>query len=110
MNTKRKPISRVYLLLGLGLVVLALLATSTARAQGPRPTRVAPPTRLTPLRPPLRATPTPTPFTPTAPCIHLTTDGTPGSSFVGGRISERCFAFPGDAGSAPEAIVHLERE
>lgn len=99
MNTRRKPISRVYLLLGLGLVVLALLASSTAQAQGPRPTRVAPPTRLTPLRPPLRATPTPTPFTPAAPCIHLTTDGTPGSSFVGGRISERCFAFPGDAGA-----------
>ena len=98
MNTRQKPISRVYFLLSLGLAVLALLATSTAQAQGPRPTRVAPPTRSTPLRPPLRATPAPTPFTPASPCIYLTTDGTPGSSFVGGRISERCFAFPGDAG------------
>lgn len=99
MNTKRKPTGRVYLLLGLGLALLAMLVTSTAQAQPPRPTRITPPLRVTPLRPLLRATPVPTPFTPAAPCIYLTTDGTPGSSFVGGRISERCFAFPGDAGA-----------
>jgi len=97
MNTKPKFNRRVYLLLGLGLALLTLLSTSAALAQPPRPVRITPLPHLTPL---LRPTPAPraTPFTPTIPCIHLTTDGTPGSSFIGGRIQQRCFAFPGNAG------------
>ena len=95
MNTRPSITSRMIFLLALGLAMLFLMRSSPASAQQPRPTRLAPPVRMTPMRPPLSATP----VTPPAACIHLTTDGTAGASFVGGRIAERCFAFPGDAGA-----------
>lgn len=97
MNAKRKPSIRVWLLLGLGLALLALLSTGAALAQPPRPVRITPLPRITPL---LRVTPAPraTPFTPTIPCVHVTTDGAVAVSFLGGRIEQRCFAFPGNAG------------
>jgi hypothetical protein len=81
-------------------MLVAVALPDPAHAQ----TRVPPlPTRLAPLR----VTPAPraTPVTPQIPCIHLTTDGTPGSSFVGGRVQERCFAFPGDAGAVVSIVV-----
>lgn len=63
-----------------------------------------PPPRLAPLRltpAPLRATP----VTPALSCVYLTTDGAPGSSFVGGQIKERCFAFPGEAGATVSIVL-----
>jgi hypothetical protein len=81
-------------------MLVAVALPDPAHAQ----TRVPPlPTRLAPLR----VTPAPraTPVTPQIPCIHLTTDGAPGSSFVGGRAQERCFAFPGDAGAIVSIVV-----
>ncbi len=104
MNTRHKLLHRLALLLGLGAALLALLTTGTALAQPPRPTRLTPILRLTPLPPLLRATPAPTPAPLAASCIHLTADGAPGASFVGGRIAERCFVFPGNAG----AVVSIQ--
>lgn len=95
MNTRQKLFHRLPLRLTLGAALLALLTTGTALAQPPRPTRLTPTIRLTPLPPLLRATPAPL----AASCIHLTTDGAPGASFVGGRIAERCFVFPASAGA-----------
>jgi hypothetical protein len=112
MNQRRIALPCSLIVAGLLIAVLALLWPATTHAQPTLPTRLAPPMRLTPAAPPLRitpvaplrVTPTPralraTPVTPAAPCIHLTTDGAAGASFVGGRIAERCFAFPGDAGA-----------
>ena len=87
------------------LLVLVVITLSPKPAQVDAQTRLTPaPPRLTPLRiTPLPSTPATllrvTPVTPTEPCVYLTTDGAPGASFVGGRIAERCFAFPGDAGT-----------
>lgn len=84
----------VVLLAAIGSALALVLLPGAAHAQ----TRVPPlPTRLAPLRA--------TPVTPDMSCVHLTTDGAPGASFVGGAIRERCFAFPGDAGSAVTIVL-----
>lgn len=103
MNIHQKHIRRAAAMGALGIVVWVLVALAlpgSAHAQ----TRVPPlPTRPAPLRaaPASQATP----VTPQMPCIHLTTDGAPGSSFVGGRVKERCFAFPGDAGAIVSFVL-----
>lgn len=103
MNATKRGLKAVVVsaLLALGVGALALLALpGDAHAQ-----TAAPPTRLAPLRltpmPPLRATP----VTPAMSCVYLTTDGTPGSSFVGGQIKERCFSFPGEAGATVSIVL-----
>jgi hypothetical protein len=103
MNVQQKILGSAAAIGALGIIVWVLVVfalPAPAHAQ----TRVPPlPTRLAPLR----VTPAPqvTPFTPQMPCIHLTPDGTPGSSFVGGRVQERCFAFPGDAGAVVSIVL-----
>lgn len=98
MNNRHPPLHRFALLLALGALLLATLTTGKALAQPPRPTRL-PPINLTPAPPLLRVTPAPTLAPSADSCIHLTTDGAPGAAFVGGRIGQRCFVFPANAGA-----------
>lgn len=101
-----KPITKRTGSAAIGLMLVLLALTLAQRpAQVDAQTRLPQAaTRLAPVRvAPLAVTPIPglriTPVTPAESCIHLTTDGAPGASFVGGRIASRCFAFPGDAGA-----------
>lgn len=83
----------ILLALVVGALALAALPESAVAQTGAPPARVQ--------RPPLRATP----VTPDMACVHLTTDGAPSASFVGGQIKERCFAFPGEAGAAVSIVL-----
>lgn len=97
MNATHHRVQLVFavaLLTMLSSALALLVLPGSASAQ----TRVPPaPNRLAPLRA--------TPVTPQMSCVHLTTDGVPGASFVGGAIKERCFAFPGDAGVAVSIVL-----
>jgi hypothetical protein len=104
MQQRAKPIGCAAISLILALLALALSA---------QPARVSAQTRL----PPARITPIPQlelpalRITPTAPemaCIHLTTDGAPASGSVGGRIAQRCFAFPASAGDMATILTLAE--